>query len=144
MADVGWLELAPGIRVRQERLVWLASRGGGPGGQHVNTTESRVQVFLRLADLVGGDAGFPDRLRRAAGSRLTEDGTLVLSCGDERSQHRNRDLLLERLQALVASAARKPRVRRASRPTRGSVERRLDAKKRQARTKTRRGDPPPD
>ncbi|MFW5750067.1 MAG: alternative ribosome rescue aminoacyl-tRNA hydrolase ArfB [Planctomycetota bacterium] len=138
----GWIELAPGIRVRRERLVFTAARGGGPGGQHANTTDSRVVLHLRLADLVGARPDQLSRVRRAAGQRLSADDTLVMQCDAERSQHRNRELLLERLRELVTRAAPRPKRRRPTRPTRASVERRLESKSRQSSKKQRRRQPP--
>jgi ribosome-associated protein len=137
----GWLHFAGGIRIRPERLVFTTSRAGGPGGQHVNTTESRVILHVRVADFQGGDPGFADRLRRIAGSRLSDDDVLVLHCQEERSQQRNRELVGQRLRELVTRAARRPRTRRATRPTRASVERRLEAKSRRGKIKNRRQPP---
>lgn len=137
----GWLELAPGIRVRRERLVWTASRSGGPGGQHANTTDSRVTLHLRLQDLVGGDAGFISRLRRLAGKRVTDQGVLVLSADSQRSQHRNKDILLDRLAEMVEQVRHRPKRRRPTRPTRGSIERRLQGKHLRSQRKARRRPP---
>ena len=122
------LHLAPGIAVDPNHLHWSACRSGGPGGQHVNTTASAVELRVHLDAIVGMVYRQRERLEHLAGSRLTGDGELVLSCDETRSQGRNRDLLLERFQALVRDAATLPRPRRATRPTRGSVERRLSAK----------------
>jgi len=141
MSDGGWIDLGHGIRVRGERLVLTASRAGGPGGQHVNTTASRVVLHVRVADLVGGDPGFHDRLAGLAGRRLTADGVLVLTCAEDRSQHRNRELVVQRLRRLVARAAVRPRRRTATRPSRASVERRLRDKARRGERKVRRRPP---
>ena len=122
------LHLAPGIAVDPNDLHWSACRSGGPGGQHVNTTASAVELRVHLDALVGLVFRQRERLEQLAGNRLTGDMELVLTCDETRSQGRNRDLLLERFQALVRDAATLPRPRRATRPTRGSVERRLTAK----------------
>ncbi len=141
MSDDGWIRLAPGIRVRREQLVITATHGGGPGGQHVNTTDSQVVLHLRLADLVGLAPDQRQRLRVLLGRRLCAGDIIVLRCAQDRSQHRNRQLVVERLAALVTEAAHRPRQRRPTRPTRSSIERRLDGKARTARRKQDRRPP---
>ena len=141
VSEDGWVILAPGIRVRREQLVITATHGGGPGGQHVNTTDSQVVLHLRLADLVGLAPDQRQRLCCLLGRRLCHDDIIVLRCAQDRSQQRNRQLVVERLAALVREAAQRPRRRRATRPTRASVERRLDGKARASRRKQDRRPP---
>jgi ribosome-associated protein len=115
-------------------------RAGGPGGQHVNTTATAVQLRFD----VRGSPSLPDdvrrRLERLAGSRLTRDGVLVLHAQGHRSQKRNREEALARLVALVREAARPPVPRKKTRPSRASKLRRLEHKKKHGALKAlRRG-----
>jgi ribosome-associated protein len=126
------LHLAPGISCDPSSLTVTQSRSGGPGGQHVNTTASQVEMRLALDALVGLSPAARERLERLAGSRLTGEGVLVLHSDETRSARRNRELAWERLCALVLAAATIPRPRRATKPTRASRQRRLTAKAHQA------------
>jgi ribosome-associated protein len=111
----------------------------GPGGQNVNKVASAVQLRFDVA----GSPSLPDevkrRLLRLAGKRASKDGVLVLTARGERSQERNREDALARLIALIRRAAEIPKPRRATRPTRASVRRRLEAKSLRSRTKRGRG-----
>ena len=120
-----------------EELTERFSRASGPGGQGVNTTDSRVELVWDLAA-----SGLPpdllDRLRRRLGSRLAGDQLTVVA-SERRSQLRNREAARERLADLVRRALQPPPPpRRATRPSRGATERRLDAKRRRAQTKRHR------
>jgi ribosome-associated protein len=135
------LHLAPGITCDPANLAVTQARSGGPGGQHVNTTASQVELRLAIDALRGLVPAARERLERLAGSRLTADGVLVLHCDETRSARRNRELGWERLCALVLEAATLPRPRRATKPTRASRRRRLEAKAHQAeRKRDRRGE----
>lgn len=116
-------------------LTWRFSRSGGPGGQHANTSDTRVEVRF---DIASSDALGP-RQRTRLVERLGSEVRVVVS--DERSQRRNRDLALERLAAKLAGALRVEAPRRPTRPTKGSVERRLGAKRKQADRKATRRRP---
>lgn len=133
--------IAPGIYVREAAVRWSQVRGGGPGGQHVNTTASTVVLRVALWGFDGLDGAGRDRLRRMAGSRLTQEDELVLRCGTERDAGRNRAILWQRLGHLVQRAAVAPKRRRPTRPTHGSVQRRLTAKSQQAQKKQQRRRP---
>lgn len=125
-------------------LAWRFSRSSGPGGQGVNTTDSRVELSW---DLAGSDLLPPSLKERAAerlGHRLVQ-GVLTVTASEHRSQLRNREAAAARLAGLVASAiAPPPRVRRATRPSKGSVERRIAEKKRRGETKRNRRSYPSD
>lgn len=119
-------------------LSWRFSRASGPGGQGVNTTDSRVELSWDL----GGSELLPPALRERAldrlGSRLVQ-GVLTVVASEHRSQLRNREAAAARLAGIVAGAvAPPPRVRRATRPSRGAVERRISEKKRRGQTKRNR------
>src|ERR1041384_6759460 len=105
-------------------------RAGGPGGQHVNTTSSAVQLRFDVRHSPSLPDDVRARLERLAGNRLTRDGVLVLMAQGERSQKRNREEVLGGLVALVRAAARPPLKRKPTKPTKASKQRRLDAKKR--------------
>ena len=113
-------------------------RAGGPGGQHVNTTSTAVQLRfdVRRSPSLPGDVR--RRLERLAGSRLTRDGVLVLQAQGHRSQKRNREEALERLVDLVRAAARPPVKRKPTKPSRASKQRHLDSKKRHGALKSLR------
>ncbi len=119
-------------------LTLRAARAGGPGGQHVNTTDSAVTISVAVADLALDEsqrAQLASRLR----TRITAAGLLTASAQDERSQHQNRRIARERLARMIGEALR-PRVpRRPTKPGRAAVERRLDEKHQtSARKRTRR------
>jgi ribosome-associated protein len=128
------------VTIPGDELVERFSRSSGPGGQGVNTTDSRVELVW---DLAGSDLpeDLLDKLRRRLGSRLAGDAVIVVA-SERRSQLRNREAARERLAALVGRALEPPPPpRRATRPSRGATERRIAAKKRRSVTKrTRRGD----
>ncbi|WP_313408611.1 alternative ribosome rescue aminoacyl-tRNA hydrolase ArfB [Aeromicrobium sp.] len=127
------------VRLPESELSWRFSRSSGPGGQHVNTTETRVEVLWSPAD---STVLTPDQKARVAArlrGRLV-DGRVSVVASSHRSQLRNREDAVQRLEELVAEALRPVKKRRPTRPTRGSVERRLDAKRRRSQTKRDRRD----
>ncbi|MEV6350699.1 alternative ribosome rescue aminoacyl-tRNA hydrolase ArfB [Actinoplanes sp. NPDC051851] len=130
------------LTIPAAELAWRFSRSGGPGGQGVNTTDSRVELSW---DLGGSDLLPPSLKERALGrlgARLVS-GVLTVTASEHRSQLRNREAAAARLGNLVASAvAPPPRARRATRPTKGSVERRIADKKRRGQIKQNRRDYP--
>ena len=119
-------------------------RAGGPGGQHVNTTSSAVQLRFDVRHSPSLPDDVRARLERWAGHRLTRDGVLVLQSQGQHSQKRNREEALERLVALVRAAARPPVKRKPTKPTRASKQRRLDSKKRHGVLKSLRRSSPDD
>ncbi|WBQ11110.1 aminoacyl-tRNA hydrolase [Hyphomonadaceae bacterium ML37] len=123
-------------RLIEERFV----RASGPGGQHVNTTSSAVQLRFNLAasDLPGP---VKERLTRLAGSRLSADGILVLHASAHRSQMRNREEARVRLRMLILQASRKPKARKPTRPTLASIKRQKTAKAKRSTVKALRAKP---
>jgi ribosome-associated protein len=134
------LTVSPRVVISGDELTERFSRSSGPGGQGVNTTDSRVELVWDLSRSALPEAVL-DRVRRRLASRLSGD-QLVVVASERRSQLRNREAARERLAGLVAAAlAPPPPPRRATRPSRGAVERRIEAKKRRASVKkTRRPD----
>ena len=124
-----------GITIPDGELVERFSRASGPGGQGVNTTDSRVQLSFDLAH----SPSIPEHIRERALRRLAPhvvDGTITVTASERRSQLLNREAARERLTALLAAAfAPGPRTRRPTRPTKAAVERRLKAKKGRGVTK---------
>lgn len=136
----GGEDLAPGVRVPADALRWSFTRSAGPGGQNVNKRSTRAELRIALEAIpLAPDA--QRRLARLAGSRLTDEGELIITNEETRSQRRNRDACLERLRELVVRALVKPKPRRKTKPSRGSVERRLEAKSQRSQIKRRRRPP---
>jgi ribosome-associated protein len=131
----GSLRVAPSVTVPERELRWRFSRSSGPGGQSVDTADSRVELSLDVATT----SALGSRQRARALERLTDrlvDGVLTVTASEHRSQLQNRDAARERMaEVLKAAIAPPPAPRRPTRPTRGSVERRLAGKRRRARTK---------
>ncbi len=124
-------------RIPAEELELSASRASGPGGQHVNTTDSRIQVRWDLRRSGALSPEEKDRVAQRLASRLTQDGVLVLACDVHRSQRRNREEALARLAALLRQALHRPRPRRATAVPRAAREKRLQQKR--ARSEIKRG-----
>lgn len=113
-------------------------RASGPGGQHVNKVSSAVQLRFDVRRSQAYSDDVRARLEKLAGNRLTLDGVLVLTAQEHRSQERNRQDAIDRLVGLIRAAAVVPKVRRATRPTLGSKQRRLESKSKRSGVKTLR------
>src|SRR5215212_10199153 len=130
------------LTIPAAELSWRFSRSSGPGGQGVNTTDSRVELSWDLAGSEMLPASVRQRAVERLGNRLV-NGVLTVTASEHRSQLRNREAAAARLAGIVAGAmAPPPRARRATKPSRGAVERRIAEKKRRGQTKrNRRADP---
>lgn len=123
------------VTLPEKDLTWRFSRSSGPGGQGVNTADSRVELVFDLAHSAAFSPALRDRALQRLGNRLV-DGTVVVVASEHRSQLRNREAAGERLAAILTEAiAPPPKPRRPTRPTKGSTERRLDDKTRRSQTK---------
>lgn len=135
------LRVSSGLTIPEAELSWRFSRSSGPGGQSVNTADSRVEL---LWDAAGSTALTPhqrDRLLDRLSGRLV-NGVLTIAASEHRAQLRNRDAARERLASIVAEALRPPAPqRRATKPSRGSKERRLKAKQQRTDVKQLRRRP---
>ena len=133
------LVVSKSVVIPQAELSWKFSRSSGPGGQSVNTTDSKVQLVFDLRN----SRGLSEHLRNRALARLESklvDGCLVISASEQRSQLQNRRAAEQRLvEVLKEATAPPPRARRATRPTKASAERRIKEKKGRGRTKALRG-----
>jgi ribosome-associated protein len=131
----GYLEIGRTVAIPRAELSWRFSRAGGPGGQSVNTADSRVELRFDLAATESIPAPLKERALARLGGRLV-DGAVVVTAAEHRSQLQNRRAAEARLVALLAAAIAPPVPgRRPTRPTRASVQRRLDTKKHRAQTK---------
>jgi ribosome-associated protein len=132
------------ITIPGSELSFSASRSGGPGGQHVNKTSTRVTLQWDVSATGALDDAQRSRVLERLAGRTGKDGVLQVSAEDERSQHRNRQVARTRLAALVEQALRVPRRRIPTRPTRASRRRRVEQKKRRGAIKKLRSGPPDD
>jgi len=133
------LRINPRVTIPASELTVTTSRASGPGGQHVNTSDTRVQLRWRPADSAALGPVQRQRVLAALASRLTGEGDLVLAGAAHRSQRRNLEDVRERLAALVARALVPPKPRRKTKPSAASRERRLQQKRRRADIKRGRG-----
>jgi ribosome-associated protein len=129
------LVINPQLAIPDEELEWKFIRSSGPGGQNVNKVASAVQLRFLLPLNITLPVGARNRLRRLAGQKLIDDGSILLSARSERSQDANRRDALDRLAELIRAALIEPKIRKKTRPTRASKERRIDSKKRRGTTK---------
>ncbi|MBS1302355.1 alternative ribosome rescue aminoacyl-tRNA hydrolase ArfB [Loktanella sp. SALINAS62] len=138
------LYITDSITLQGWELTEQFTRASGPGGQNVNKVSTAVELRFEAARSPSLPDPVKSRLRRLAGRRWTTDGAVVIFVQDTRSQARNRDLARERLAELVIEATRRPKRRVATKPTYGSVKRRLKAKKVRGEVKALRGSVDPD
>ncbi|TFC44376.1 aminoacyl-tRNA hydrolase [Cryobacterium sp. TMT1-21] len=135
------LEVTPALTVPERELGWRFSRSSGPGGQHVNTSDSRVELFWNVAE----SAALSDEQRMLLLSRLAKrlvDGVITVTASERRSQLRNREIARAKLADLVAGClAPAAAPRRPTKPTRGSGRRHLAAKQQRSATKRQRQRP---
>lgn len=132
---IGGVDVAPGAL----RFSFVAS--SGPGGQNVNKRRTRAELRVWVKDL-GLDAGAAARLAAMSGPMgaglVTEAGELIIECDEHRSQGRNKDEALDRLERLIRAAVARPKIRRPTKPSKGAKRRRLDDKKQRGAIKKRR------
>ena len=133
------LQITADCTIPDAEFEWKFIRSSGPGGQNVNKVASAVQLRFLLHQNISLPIGARNRLRRLAGQKLVDDGSILIHARSDRSQENNRRDALERLADLIRAALIEPKVRKKTRPTRASKERRIDSKKRRGDTKQGRG-----
>lgn len=134
------LEISPSLTIPAAELHWRFSRSSGPGGQHVNTTDSRAELMWNVT----GSAALTDEQRSLLLKRLGRKlvgGTITVTASEERSQLRNREIAMAKLADLIKAGLVPESVRRASKPTRGSARRHRVAKELRSATKQQRRRP---
>lgn len=136
----GSVNLGPGISVREELLRCSFVASSGPGGQNVNKRSTKAQLRVLVDDLALNERA-RRRFVRLAGSSMNNEGEVVIQSDASRSQAQNKKACIEKLRELVLRAVVEPKQRRATKPTRGSIERRISAKKRRGEQKRRRMGP---
>ena len=133
------ISITSSISISEDELQFSFIRSPGPGGQRVNKVETGVQLRFDAARSGAISKTVFRRLKELAGSRMTNDGVIILTVTTTRSQERNRAEARERLAALVAKACVRPKFRVPTKPGRGAKERRLTGKKQRSDVKKNRG-----
>ena len=131
------VDVAPGVRIPVQEIELRGITGGGPGGQHVNRSATRVSLRWNVATTRALRDEQRARVMQKLGGRIDADGSLRIVAGEYRSQLQNRRAAIERLVSILSRALVVQAPRKATRPTRGSVERRLDEKR--ARSERKQG-----
>ena len=134
------IEITPSIKLDEQEIEFVFIRSPGPGGQNVNKVSSAVQLRFNSLESPALTVEVKQRLTRLAGRRMTSEGTLIIEARQYRSQERNRQAALVRLIRLIQQAAEPPKPRHKTSPTRASVLRRLEAKRKRSETKRLRRD----
>src|SRR6478609_10206685 len=130
------IQVTPSIAIDESEIEESFVRASGPGGQHVNKVSSAVQIRFDVRQSPNLPNDVAIRLMKLAGSRLTQDGVIVIVAQAQRSQKRNREEALERLLDMIREAAVRPETRRPTKPTKASKERRLQSKDRRSSIKS--------
>jgi len=133
------LHVTPAIAIEESELSERFVRASGPGGQNVNKVATAVELRFDVARSPSISDDVKDRLRAVAGTRMSAEGVLTIDARRHRTQPQNRADARERLAELVRQALVKPRSRRKTRPTKNSVERRIQSKQKRSQTKRARG-----
>ena len=129
------------IEILKNELNFKASRSSGAGGQHVNKVSSRVEVFFNINNSEALCQREKEMLLLKLKNRINKEQTLNIACEESRSQHRNKALVVERLITILKTNLICPKVRKATKPTRASVKRNSENKKRQSYKKSLRKPP---
>jgi ribosome-associated protein len=137
--DEGWIRITPELSIPVTEIAYRASRSSGPGGQHANTSSTRVELVWDVGTSSALTLEQRDRILEKLASRLTGEGVLILASEATRSQHRNREDVTSRFAEMLREALHVRKARKKTRPTRASRERRLQTKKQRSERKKLRG-----
>ncbi|MBA3672350.1 MAG: aminoacyl-tRNA hydrolase [Gemmatimonadaceae bacterium] len=141
MAKEGALAISESVSIPRGELVYRASRAGGAGGQHVNTSSTRIELLWNVAASQAIPVDLRDRVASKLAARTDGEGWVRVVASNRRSQGQNKEEAEARLTALIRAALIVPKKRRPTKPTRGSMETRIAEKKKRGETKRqRRGD----
>jgi ribosome-associated protein len=132
------IRVTPSIAIDESELVFVYSRASGPGGQNVNKVSTAAQLRFDVVRSPSLPSDVKERLAQLAGTRMTNNGVLIIDARRYRTRERNREDAVARLVTLVRTAAKRPKRRKKTKPTRESKERRLEEKRHQSQTKRRR------
>lgn len=124
-----------------KELKFKAVRSSGAGGQHVNKVSSKVELFFDLNNSLELEFEEKELLHKNLKSKITKDGFLLLQCDESRSQHKNKELVIDRFLKLIVNGLRIPKKRKATKPSKSSIQKRLDKKKKTAFKKAYRRKP---
>ena len=138
MDETSFLNITPVIAIPRAELQYRATRAGGPGGQHVNTSSTRIELLWDIDNSRAVDDVQRARIRTRLAARLDSEGMVRVVASDRRSQQQNRDAADERLASLVRHALHVPKKRKATKPTRAAKEKRLTEKKKHSDKKKQR------
>ena len=138
MSTNGDICVQNGVRIPSSELVIKACRASGAGGQHVNKTSTKVQITWHLLSSFALDDEQKQRLTERLRNRINKAGFITCSVDETRSQSKNIELAKERLAEMIKKALFVPKIRKATKPSKGSKERRLKAKKQRGQIKAQR------
>ncbi|OUS19578.1 aminoacyl-tRNA hydrolase [Rhodobacterales bacterium 59_46_T64] len=133
------MKITDTITIEDWELTEQFVRASGPGGQNVNKVATAVELRFEAERSPNLPPAVKMRLRKLAGRRWTKEGAIVIFCDETRHQARNRDIARDRLAALIVEATKRPKFRVKTKPTKGSVRRRLETKKQRGQVKALRG-----
>lgn len=124
-----------------QELTFKAIRSSGSGGQHVNKVSSKVELTFNLSKSLIFKDSQKERIHQKLQHRLTKEGVLILQCGESRSQHKNKDIVIKRFLVLIKEALKVPKKRRPTKVPKSVIKKRLKGKRKQSEKKTNRKKP---
>ncbi|ARV07487.1 aminoacyl-tRNA hydrolase [Polaribacter sp. SA4-10] len=124
-----------------KELNFKATRSSGAGGQHVNKVSSKIELFFDLENTAELSEREKELLYKKLSTKLTKEHVLILTCDETRSQHRNKELVIKRFLELLKTNLIRPKKRRPTKPTKGSIKRKAEGKKRTSVKKALRKKP---
>jgi len=124
-----------------KELKFKAVRSSGAGGQHVNKVSSKIELIFDLQNSSGFTEEEKELLYKNLTSRLTKENLLLLNCDESRSQHKNKEIIIKRFIQIITNGLKVPKKRKATKPSKSSIQKRLDKKKKQAYKKALRNKP---